>query len=83
MVARVAEKEVFYVINNPASITHQPHDKFFKTIMSDKRVVRDFLNAYLPQDVKQIIDFENMELQRRSYLSAKCGMSRNRAVKVI
>jgi len=60
------EPQNIYVLNNQ---TQQPHDKFFRTVMSDKRVARDFLKSYLPQDIAQVIDWENLELKPRSYIN--------------
>ena len=36
--------------------------------MSDKRVTR-FLKSYLPQDIAEVIDWECLELQPRSYIN--------------
>ena len=66
MEARLQEEQTIYVIENT---THQPHDKFFRSVMSDKRVARDFFKSHLPQDIAQVIDFDNMELQNRTYLN--------------
>ena len=45
------------------------HDQFFRTAMADKRVARDFLKAWLPQDLCQQIDFKQLELQPRSHIN--------------
>jgi len=66
MEARLEEEKSFYVIDNP---THQPHDKFFRTAMSDKRVARDFIQSHLPKDMLQTINLDNLVLQHRSYIN--------------
>ena len=48
---------------------NNPHDQFFRSAMSDIRVARDFLNAWLPQDLSHRIDFERLEIQPRSYIN--------------
>jgi predicted transposase/invertase (TIGR01784 family) len=37
--------------------------------MADPRVARDFLNAWLPHDLRSRIDFERFEMQPRSYIN--------------
>src|SRR5438105_4202856 len=43
----------------------QQHDKFFREIMLDKRVARDFLEGHLPAEVLAIADLDCLELQPR------------------
>jgi predicted transposase YdaD len=45
------------------------HDQFFRTAMADKRVARDFLMAWLPADLCQNVDFEQLEIQPRSHIN--------------
>jgi predicted transposase YdaD len=52
-------------MNEKNQITN-PHDQFFRTAMADLRVSRDFLNAWLPHDLRQCIDLSILELQPRS-----------------
>ncbi|HAU1484593.1 TPA: Rpn family recombination-promoting nuclease/putative transposase [Legionella pneumophila] len=52
--------------NNPIT---NAHDQFFRTSMADKRVARDFLKAWLPGDLCQTVNFEQLEMQPRSYIN--------------
>jgi len=45
------------------------HDQFFRTAMADKRVARDFLMAWLPGELCQRFDFEQLEIQPRSHIN--------------
>lgn len=45
------------------------HDQFFRTAMTDQRVARDFLQAWLPSTLCQSIDFEQLEIQPRSHIN--------------
>ena len=38
------------------------HDHFFRDIMTDKRVARDFFEAHLPADLRQIVDLNILEM---------------------
>jgi predicted transposase/invertase (TIGR01784 family) len=53
---------------NKNQITN-PHDQFFRTAMADIRVARDFLNAWLPHDLRSRMDFSKLEMQPRSYIN--------------
>src|SRR3990167_306780 len=44
------------------------HDQFFRTVMSDKRVAREFLQVHLPADIQHAIDLDHLILQPRSYI---------------
>lgn len=48
---------------------HQPHDKFFRTMMANKQVARSFLEAHLPSDLLKRVDLNNIEVQPRSYIN--------------
>jgi recombination-promoting nuclease RpnB len=54
--------------NNNKQISNA-HDQFFRTAMSDKRVARDFLMAWLPNALCQSIDFNQLEIQPRSHIN--------------
>lgn len=45
------------------------HDQFFRTAMADKRVARDFLMAWLPDELSQRVDFNQLEIQPRSHIN--------------
>ena len=63
----------------------RPHDSFFKRLMSDERVVREFLRGFLPEELSHAIDYDTVrivdtEKTTRSYrkyyldLSVKCRL---------
>lgn len=52
-----------------------PHDKLFKAAMSDLRVARDFFEKYLPDEIKQAINFEVLELCSKSYIDENLKLS--------
>src|SRR5215207_8333646 len=45
------------------------HDQFFRTAMSNKRVAREFLLKYLPEDLTRDINFDILELKNRSFIN--------------
>ena len=45
------------------------HDQFFRTALSNQRVVREFLTAWLPSSLREGIDFSHLELQPRSQIN--------------
>jgi len=44
------------------------HDHFFRMVMSDKRVAREFFETHLPNDLLKIADLNCLELQPGSYI---------------
>lgn len=48
----------------------QPHDKFFKTAFSNKEVLTDFAQAFLPPDLLRDMDWSTLERYNETYLSA-------------
>lgn len=57
-----------YFMTNKKSITNA-HDQFFRTAMADKRVAREFLKSRLPEELCQLVDFEQLTLQPRSHIN--------------
>ena len=45
------------------------HDQFFRTAMANKRVAREFLKNWLPSQLSELIDFEQLEIQPRSQIN--------------
>lgn len=45
-----------------------PHDSFFKETMGKVEVAEDFLNNYLPESIKDIVDTGNLEPQKDSFI---------------
>lgn len=40
----------------------RPHDSFFKRLMSDERVVREFLRGFLPEELSHAIDYDTVRI---------------------
>jgi hypothetical protein len=49
------------------------HDGFFKKAMSRKRVAKEFLETYLPDEIKEKVDLESIEKQDSQFLSNILG----------
>jgi recombination-promoting nuclease RpnB len=45
-----------------------PHDKFFKSIISDLSVAKEFLQINLPEDIKNIVDLNTLKIQKDSFI---------------
>jgi predicted transposase/invertase (TIGR01784 family) len=45
-----------------------PHDSLFKRIMENDIAAKEFLNEYLPAEVKDIIDLDTIKVQKESYI---------------
>ena len=45
-----------------------PHDSFFKETMGKIEVAEDFLNNYLPVDIRDVIDTRTLEPQKDSFI---------------
>jgi predicted transposase/invertase (TIGR01784 family) len=48
-----------------------PHDKYFRAIMSDSKVAREFFEQNLPSNIKSVINFETIQLQKESFIDDK------------
>jgi len=48
-----------------------PHDKYFKNIMADKRVAKEFFTTHLPANIRDIIDLNDLELTSNSFVDEK------------
>jgi len=55
-------------MDKPKKHIAKAHDHFFRTVMSDKRVAREFFETHLPKDVLSVIDLNQLELQSASYI---------------
>ena len=51
------------------SIPNNPHDKLFKATFSEKELVIDFINNFLPVYIQEKIDVSSLSLQPTSYIS--------------
>lgn len=45
-----------------------PHDSLFKRIMESDIAAREFLDEYLPAEVKNIVDLNTIKVQKESYI---------------
>ena len=45
-----------------------PHDKFFKEVLSRLEVARDFILYYLPSDIVGLFDVESLEIRKDSFI---------------
>ncbi len=46
-----------------------PHDKFFKETFGKPEVAKDFLNNYLPQEIREIVNIDTLEPQKDSFVN--------------
>ena len=46
-----------------------PHDKLFKEIWSNQETARDFLDNYLPAEIKALIDLSTLEICKDSFVN--------------
>ena len=46
-----------------------PHDKFFKETLGKSYVAKDFLNNYLPQEIRDIVNINTLEPQKDSFVN--------------
>lgn len=45
-----------------------PHDKFFKENFSQLEIIRDFLRNYLSQDIRELLNLDQITLQKDSFI---------------
>jgi predicted transposase/invertase (TIGR01784 family) len=48
-----------------------PHDRFFKSLMSNPKIAREFLIRNIPQDLQEILDINSIILQPNSFIDDK------------
>ena len=46
----------------------QPHDKFFKETFSRKEVARDYIDQFLPVDIRENLDLRTLQLSQTSHI---------------
>lgn len=49
-------------------IINNPHDKLFKKTFSDIKIARDFLSNYLPGEIVNKIDLNNIQIVKDSFI---------------
>ena len=54
--------------DNTSNDKNLPHDALFKRIMENDIAAKEFLNEYLPVEVKDIVDLETIKVQKESYI---------------
>lgn len=57
--------------NDPEEKLISPHDKFFKATFSNLEVTADFLENYLPEPILKMVELENLEIQKDSFIDEK------------
>jgi len=48
-----------------------PHDRFFRTMMTEPKVIREFFEQNLPSNIKSVIDYATIQLQKESFIDDK------------
>ena len=51
------------------STIQNPHDKFFKAMMKNLAMARDFLQTFLPLERSELLDLKTLEITEDSYLT--------------
>ncbi len=54
--------------NNNQKNSNLPHDSLFKRIMENDIAAREFLDEYLPSDVKNIVNLDSIKVEKESYI---------------
>lgn len=52
-----------------------PHDRFFKKAMSNKRVAQEFFDFHLPEPLKQALDKDSLKLYQESYVDSELKLA--------
>ena len=47
------------------------HDHFFRSAMTEPKVIQEFFQRYLPVDIKKITDWESIKLEKDSFIDDK------------
>lgn len=50
-----------------------PHDRFFRSLMGDPDVARDFFTRHLPQKLKEVMNFAATTVESCSFVDSKLG----------
>ena len=48
-----------------------PHDRFTRSLMTNRKVAEEFFRKNLPEHIKKTIDFSSIELKKESYIDDK------------
>lgn len=55
-------------MEHPKKHIAKAHDHFFRMMMSDIRVTREFFEIHLPKDVLAVTNLDKLELQSSGYI---------------
>jgi len=53
---------------------HQPHDRFFRSVFSERENVRDLLRICLPPRILQSLDLDSIELSDDSFIDERLSL---------
>ena len=56
--------------NTPAddSSVQSPHDRYFRAMLTNKKVAIDFLEWHLPESIKEIVDLNTIEVKKDTFV---------------
>ena len=57
--------------NSPTMTIANPHDRFFKDVFSRRETAQDFLQHYLPPDLRDQLDLASLEISKDSFIDAE------------
>jgi predicted transposase/invertase (TIGR01784 family) len=52
-----------------------PHDRFFKSAMSNKKIAQAFFETYLPTHICQAIDLNTLVLRKESFVDEELKLA--------
>ena len=58
----------------PATI-NTPHDRFFKTMMENPDIAREFLIANLPSDIIKLVDLDTIKFHKESFIDKQLKLN--------
>ena len=53
---------------------HQPHDRFFRSVFSERENVKDLLRICLPPRILQSLDLDSIELSDDSFIDERLSL---------
>lgn len=63
---------MYYAIMNNKNLS--PHDRMFRSLMSNKAVATEFFTKHLPIDIKKQVQLNSLKLQKNSYVGDNLRM---------
>jgi len=52
-----------------------PHDRFFRHALADKRVAKEFFDRHLPNHIKELVNFDQMVFCKESFVDQELKLS--------